>query len=304
MQPNQASELKNLVEKREKRFLYKTRFIAITSGKGGVGKSSIAANLAYLLCKLGKKVAIFDADIGLANLDIMFGIRAKYNILHALKGEVGFKDIIFNVEKNLLLIPGDNGDEILKYANSGVFERFLNESGVCEDIDYMIIDTGAGLGGISQNFLDASDLLIVVTMNDPSAITDAYATIKLNAKEKSDIAIVLNMAQSASEANSVFSRMKSLAKSKIPGLTLHYLGFLAHSPLVINACRKREIFCKTQSLSAEKFQMDTILHNLIALESTLFTSQSTPKDAHKMEQNMLNSNNALACLFKRVAGYC
>ena len=138
--------------------------------------------------------------------------------------------------------------------------------------------------------------------NDPSAITDAYATIKLNAKEKSDIALIINMAQSKNEANSVFSRIKTLAQAKIPNLNLHYLGFLANSPLVINACRKREIFCKTQNFSAEKLQMDSILHNLIALESTLFNTQSLQKSMSKMEQNMLNSNNALACLFKRVAG--
>lgn len=122
---NQAYELQAIVQSQDKRNFSATKFIAITSGKGGVGKSSISANLAYCLWKMHKKVAVFDADIGLANLDLIFGVKTQKNILHALRGEASFQEIIYPIQEDLYLIPGDNGEEILKYAHSGVFDRFF-----------------------------------------------------------------------------------------------------------------------------------------------------------------------------------
>ncbi|HIV48837.1 P-loop NTPase [uncultured Helicobacter sp.] len=294
MQTHQASALQELVQSRSKRQYSATRFIAVTSGKGGVGKSTISANLAYALWKMGKKVAIFDADIGLANLDLIFGVKTPYNILHALRGEVSFNQVVHTIEQGLYLIPGDSGDEILKYANTGVLERFVEESDILDCIEYMIIDTGAGIGGITQRFLDASDMLIVVTMRDPSALTDAYATIKLNAKTKDDIALIINMAQNAKEAKTIYDRIHSVALEKIPSLRLHYLGFIAQSNVVSQATRARELFYKAQPLSPPKIQLDEILRQVFALESKLFS----------VEQNMLlQSQSALGSFFKRMLGY-
>lgn len=294
MHAHQASALQELVRSQSKRQYSKTRFIAITSGKGGVGKSTISANLAYALWKKGKKVAVFDADIGLANLDLIFGVKTPYNILHALRGEVSFNQVVHAIEQGLYLIPGDSGDEILKYANTGVLERFIEESDILDSIDYMIIDTGAGIGGVTQRFLDASDMLIVVTMRDPSALTDAYATIKLNAKSKNDIALIINMAQNAREAKAIYERIRDVACEKIPSLSLHYLGFLAQSSAVSQATRARELFYKAQPLSPPKIQLDEILKELFTLESKFFS----------VEQNMLSqSQSALGSFFKRMLGY-
>ncbi|MFC3867656.1 P-loop NTPase [Helicobacter equorum] len=294
MPTHQASALQDLVRSHSKVQYSTTRFIAVTSGKGGVGKSSISANLAYALWKSGKKVAIFDADIGLANLDLIFGVKTPYNILHALRGEVSFNEVVHTIENGLYLIPGDSGDEILKYINTGVLERFLEESNILDSVEYMIIDTGAGIGGVTQQFLDASDMLIVVTMRDPSALTDAYATIKLNAKSKNDIALIINMAQNAKEAKVVYERIRNVAFEKIPSLHLHYLGFLAQSNVISQATRARELFYKAQPLSSAKIQLDEILKQIFALESKLFS----------VEQNMLlQSQSALGSFFKRMLGY-
>lgn len=286
---NQAHELETLIQSQDKRNFANTKFLAITSGKGGVGKSTISANLAYCLWKMGKKVAVFDADIGLANLDLIFGVKTQKNILHALRGEVSFEEIIYPIEDGLYLIPGDNGDEILKYANSGVFERFLQESDILNTIDYMIIDTGAGIGGVTQGFLNASDVLLVVTMPDPSALTDAYATIKLNAKTKSEIFLLLNMVKNQKEAQLVFDRLSSIAQKNIPQLKLSNIGYIEQSPVVAKAVRSRELFSKVEPLSASSTQIEAITQQLLA----------------NLEQNMLTPTpkRHFADFFKKMLGY-
>ena len=177
-----------------------TTFIAITSGKGGVGKSTISANMAYTLWSMGYKVGVFDADIGLANLDLIFGVKAKYNLLDVLKGNASFEDIVINIESGLCLIPGYTGDEILKY-DTNILEKLENQSVILDSLDYLIIDTGAGIGDNVQTFLNASDYLIVVTMPDPAALTDAYASIKVSSKHKSKIYTIINQTNGIKEAN-------------------------------------------------------------------------------------------------------
>lgn len=289
MQENQAHELQSLINSQDKRQFSQTKFIAITSGKGGVGKSSISANLAYCLWKFKKRVAVFDADIGLANLDLIFGIKTQYTLLHALRGEVEFQEIVHRIEDGLYLIPGDNGEEILKYANSGIFERFLEESNILDTIDYMIIDTGAGIGGITQGFLNASDMVVVVTMPDPSALTDAYATIKLNAKIQSEMLIILNMVKNERESELVFERIRTLAAKNIPSLKLSMLGYLEYSQSVVKAVRARELFIKAEPYCAPSACMHNIARTLIS----------------KMEHNMLASTHKrhFADFVRRVLGY-
>ncbi len=286
---NQAHELQALVQSRDKRNFSTTKFIAITSGKGGVGKSSISANLAYCLWKLKKRVAVFDADIGLANLDLIFGVKTDKNILHALRGEASFQEIIYPIEEGLYLIPGDNGEEILKYANSGVLERFLEESDILNSIDYMIIDTGAGIGGITQNFLNASDVLVVVTMPDPSALTDAYATIKLNSKIHNNIYMILNMVKNAKESRLVFERILGLAQKSMPALNLFLIGFIEQSQVVAKAVRSRELFAKAEPLSVPSGQIQDIARELV----------------EKLEQNMLTKPHKqhFADFLRRILGY-
>jgi len=261
----QANKLQELIKDGNKSTSKstKTKYIAITSGKGGVGKSTLSANLANVLSKNGYKVGLFDADIGLANLDVILNVRINQNILHVLKGEATLEDIIVNVKKNLILIPGESGDEILKYNDQFLYERFFEETQVLDDLDFMIIDTGAGIGGHTQLFLEASDEVVVVTVPDPAAITDAYATIKVTSKVKPTIHLVLNMTKNAKEAELIYEKIKKVATANISGLTLNLLGRLPEDKIISKSIKQRTLFSDDAPNGVATHELKKIVNNLV-----------------------------------------
>lgn len=284
---HQAEKLEELVASSAKKKSKKTRFVAITSGKGGVGKSTISSNLAYVLSQSGLNVGIFDADIGLANLDVMFNVKIKKNILHVLKGEATVSDILIPITRNLILIPGESGDEILKYSNMALFERFMEEAEILDKLDVMIIDTGAGIGEHIQMFLNAADDVIVVTVPDPAAITDAYATIKTIATLRNDVGMIMNQVKNEKEANAVFSKIKKVADANIGGdLNLKLIGKIDNDAKVSTSVKKRALFSVSHPLSQPH-------KDVMAIASSITS---------KLERNMLVTPNesGLTGLFKRL----
>lgn len=284
---HQAEKLEQLIATTSSKKSKKTRFIAITSGKGGVGKSTISSNLAYILSQNGMNVGIFDADIGLANLDVMFNVKIKKNILHVLKGEAKVSEILLPITRNLILIPGDSGDEILKYADDALFERFMQEAEVLDKLDIMIIDTGAGIGEHIQMFLKAADDVIVVTVPDPAAITDAYATIKTIASMRNDISVIMNQVRGEAEANAVFSKIKKVAQTNIrEDINLKLLGKINSDSRVAMAVKQRELVCVVNQGSQPVVDMELIAQEM----------------AKNLERNVLVSSteSGLAGLFRRL----
>jgi len=260
MKMTQADKLKELVSSSTKKKKRTTKFLAITSGKGGVGKSTIAANLGYSLHLLGFKVGLFDADIGLANLDVLLKVNTDKNILHVLKGEAKIEDIIIEVEKDFYLIPGDSGDEILKYSDEFLFERFSDDMASLDDLDFLIIDTGAGIGKEVQTFLLAADEVIVITVPEPAAITDAYAMIKVLSEKKDKIFLLMNEVDSQKEANNIYQKIASVAKQNIKkdNFRLQMIGYLKKDKVIQTASIKRQLFAKEYEFSQVTEQLFTI----------------------------------------------
>ncbi len=259
---NQAQKLQNLVQSQNK--AKNTHFIAITSGKGGVGKSTISANLANVLSQNGYKVGLFDADIGLANLDVILNVKMGKNLLHVLKGECSLKDILIPINKNLILIPGESGDEILKFNNQFLFERFLDEASELDELDFLIIDTGAGIGGSTQLFLEAADEVVVVTVPDPAAITDAYAVIKIVSRFKNSELLLLNMVKNEAEATRIYENVKRVANANIgPNLNLELIGYVASDKSVARSIKQRTLFTDDEAYGSASVQIKQIASNLL-----------------------------------------
>jgi len=259
---NQAQKLQNLVQSQNK--AKNTHFIAITSGKGGVGKSTISANLANVLSQNGYKVGLFDADIGLANLDVILNVKMGKNLLHVLKGECSLKDILIPINKNLILIPGESGDEILKFNNQFLFERFLDEASELDQLDFLIIDTGAGIGGSTQLFLEAADEVVVVTVPDPAAITDAYAVIKIVSRFKNSELLLLNMVKNEAEATRIYENVKRVANANIgPSLNLELIGYVASDKSVARSIKQRTLFTDDEAYGSASVQIKHIASNLL-----------------------------------------
>ena len=284
---DQASKLRTLLQNSSQKPNPNAHVIAITSGKGGVGKSTISANMANILAKNGRKTVLFDADIGLANLDVLLHVRTSKNLLDVVKGECDFGDIIVEVKQNLYLVPGESGADIFKFNDRFLLDKFMSDAAILNEADFLIIDTGAGIGPSTQTFLGASDEVIVVTTPDPAAITDAYAVIKTSCNEKKRIFMIINFAKNEDEARKIFNTIKSVAKRNIDGLELELLGFIVRDSVVSRSIKNRTLFSDEAPNTLPSTGLKAATSNLL----------------YAMEQKVLDGGNdhSFVGFFKRLA---
>jgi flagellar biosynthesis protein FlhG len=230
-----------LEEKTTKKFI---KTIAVTSGKGGVGKTNIVANLAIPLKKMGKEVVILDADLGLSNIDVLFQLAPKYNLRHVLNGEMKLEDIVIEGPYGIKIIPASSGIQELtaldEFQRLRILEAFESYK---QDIDILLIDTAAGISENVAFFCITAQEIIVVVSPEPTSITDAYALIKVlfTRYQEKDFHILVNLAKNSEEGFEVFRRL-SLVAEKFLNLSLSYLGYVPVDESVQKAVRGQRAF--------------------------------------------------------------
>lgn len=222
------------------------RVIAITSGKGGVGKTNITANLAYILSKMNKRALILDADVGLANIDVILGLTPQYNLQHVLKGEKTIAETIVRGPGGIKILPAASGIQEMTDLSRGQKLTLLEElNSLNEDVDFMLIDTGAGIAANVMYFNVASKEIIVVVSSEPTSLTDAYALIKVLYQRyaKKRFRLLVNMVRSPAEAKEVYARL-SHATDHFLNLNIEYLGYILHDDKLQDAVKKQKVLAE------------------------------------------------------------
>ncbi len=239
---DQAEKLREIIKNQNSS---KTRIITVTSGKGGVGKTNMSINLAIAYAKLGKNVLVMDADLGLANVNVIMGVIPNHNLYHVIRRQKTMKDIIFETKYGIKIVAGASGFSRIANLSEEERQHFVGELTALADAEIIIIDTSAGVSSNVLAFVEAADETIIVTTPEPTAITDAYGIIKIIATEidnlDMNLKLVVNRAATVIEAKKVAQRVINIT-GQFLNLKVEYLGFVFDDPAVPSAVRRQQPF--------------------------------------------------------------
>jgi flagellar biosynthesis protein FlhG len=247
MMPNvdQASGLRAGLKRNLGTMAHKaTKVVSVTGGKGGVGKTNLSVNLAVALANMGRRVMLLDADLGLANIDVMLGLRIERNLSHVLKGECSLADIVVPGPGGIKVVPASSGTQqmaqLSQAEHAGLIRAF---SDLTEYVDVLIVDTAAGIADNVISFTLASQEVIAVVCDEPTSITDVYALMKVlsTQHEVFRFRVVANMVRSAAEGKNLFHKLTTVT-DKFLDVALDYMGAIPFDENVRNAVRKQKPF--------------------------------------------------------------
>ena len=234
-----------------------TQVIGVASGKGGVGKTTISVNLALALVKQGKRVALLDADLGLANAQLLLGLNAPYNLSDVIAGNKTVSEVSINHEDGLILIPGASGNAELANINAltaqSLIQSIFNEH---NDLDIIVVDAAAGLSESNLTFMRACGRRLVILQDEPASIADAYGLIKLQSKEQRmhDLFVVPNRVPTQEAGRQLFNKMNGVCMRFLEE-PVNYIHSIEEDNVLTLATRQREnIFTNhSHSKSAKNF---------------------------------------------------
>lgn len=241
--------------------------LAVTAGKGGVGKTNVSINLAIALAKMNKRVMLLDADLGLANVDVMLGLHPRFNLEHVIKGECSLSDIIVYSPEGVAIIPSSSG--ITSMANlstlqmAGIVDAF-NE--LANDVDILIVDTAAGIDNSVMNFTRAAQEVIVVVCDEPTSITDSYALIKILSRDYgiSRFNILANMVNNTIDGRALYNKINRVSE-RFLDVTLNYLGSIPFDEYLRKSVKQQKAFITAYPSSSAADNMRKVAQRVTAL---------------------------------------
>lgn len=233
------------------------RVLAVTGGKGGVGKTNVAVNLGVALARNGKKVMILDADLGMANIDIMLGLHPAANLHHVIKGERTLEEIMVEGPEGIKIIPAASGIKdmagLSPMIHAGLIQAF---SELTQEIDTLIVDTAAGISDSVTSFTSAAQEIVVVACDEPASITAAYAIIKLLSREHGifRFRVLANMANGAQHGREIYNKILEVT-DRFLDVALDYIGYVPQDELLLKSVKKQRAVVDAfpRSKSAQAF---------------------------------------------------
>ena len=279
---DQAESLRKLINNEEQDHKKtSTKIITVTSGKGGVGKSNFVVNLAIVLQNKGKRVLIFDADLGMGNDDVLMGLYPKHNIFDIVFTDLGIKDIIIEGTNGVSLIPAGSALSKAQDLEENDKKIFLEKLDTLDEYDYILMDTGAGVNKDVLSFIAASEELILITTPEPTSLTDGYSLIKAidHYQLKTNAKIIVNKAFTKEEGDETYSRFDR-AVSKFLKINIEYLGCILDDKKLVQSVRQQKPF--------------------VVLYPNCDASKDIENIAMKLMGQEINSVNGAKGLFKRL----
>ena len=222
--------------------VHPVQVIAVTGGKGGVGKTNVSVNLAEALSKAGQRVDLMDADLGLANVDVLLGLRPQKTIVDLLSGDCSLSDIMVSAGERFKIVPASSGTQSLVDLSAHEHAELIHAfAEVADDIDVLIVDTAAGISESVVSFVRAAQEVLVVVCDEPTSITDAYALIKLLNRDygMSRFRVLANMVRSEQEGRNMFAKLTTVA-DRFLDVTLQYIGAIPYDESVRKAVQKQQ----------------------------------------------------------------
>lgn len=245
--------------------------LTVTSGKGGVGKSTVALNLAITMCDFGKNVFLFDADANLANLDVMLGISPDNRLGNVLRGELPIAQAVTSPYNRLTFLAGSSGDVKYPHIDGSIQEYILEQITISnEQLDYIVLDTSAGLNKEVVNYSLFSDESIIVTSPEPTSVMDAYAMIKIisMAKPNHRFKMIINSAKSQKEADETADKLQMVV-SHFLNIQTDYIGTIPYDDLVVKAISRQDILVKKYPRARASISIRKIARKIIDDKQTI-----------------------------------
>lgn len=232
--------------------------IAVSSGKGGVGKTNVSVNLSLAMVESGQNVLLLDADLGLANVDLLLGLRAEHNLSHVISGERTLEEVVVNGPEGLKIIPAASGmqmmSELSPKEHAGVIRAF---SDLNIPLDVLVVDTAAGISDGVVSFVKASNEVIVVVCNEPTSLTDAYALIKVMSEDHGvhKFNILANSVRDPQEGSKLFKKLTRVTDYYLD-VTLNFMGAVPYDEYLVKAVKKQKAVMQSypQSPSSMAFR--------------------------------------------------